>query len=193
MQLEDSMSSLFAILMKDHCYSDIISVTEKKEMGNMMKGSRVFMLLLVIIMVVLSMEGGVKLAKAAGPSAAQCKEERRLGINACKPVVYGKLPTPECCERVRVTHIECVCTVVTPKLAALIDINRAIRLIEGCGRRVPRHFKCGKIRICLAGRNLWDCVFESADFRVSGEGISCRDFDIARFANRDSAKRKQDC
>lgn len=118
-------------------------LVEEKGMGNMMKGSRVFMLLLVIIMVVLSMEEGVKLAKAAGPSAAQCKEERRLGINACKPVVYGKLPTPECCERVRVTHIECVCTVVTPKLAALIDVNRAIRLIEGCGRRVPRHFKCG--------------------------------------------------
>ncbi|CAB4309851.1 unnamed protein product [Prunus armeniaca] len=33
-----------------------------------------------------------------------------------------------------------------PKVAATIhDINRAVRLIEGCGRRVPRHFKCGSI------------------------------------------------
>ncbi|KAJ4849313.1 hypothetical protein Tsubulata_019115 [Turnera subulata] len=69
-------------------------------------------------------------------SAAACKEERRIGLNACKPVIYGKLPSPECCERVRVSHVECVCPDVTPRLAALVDLNRAIRLIEGCGRRV---------------------------------------------------------
>ncbi|CAN4076019.1 unnamed protein product [Withania somnifera] len=74
-----------------------------------------------------------------------CSEERRIGVNACKPVVYGKIPSPMCCERIRVTHVECVCSVITPKLAALIDINRAIRLVEGCGRRVPRNFKCGSI------------------------------------------------
>ncbi|RVW50836.1 hypothetical protein CK203_101836 [Vitis vinifera] len=78
---------------------------------------------------------------SAAPSAAECKEERRLAINACKPVVYGKDPSPACCERARVTHIECVCPVITPKLAALIDVNRAVRLIEGCGRKVPRHYK----------------------------------------------------
>ncbi|XP_058081511.1 uncharacterized protein LOC131229537 [Magnolia sinica] len=78
-------------------------------------------------------------------SESQCKEERRLAVNACKPVVYGRLPSPECCERARVTHVECVCPVITPKLAALIDVNRAIRLIQGCGRTVPRHFKCGSI------------------------------------------------
>ncbi|KAI5655798.1 hypothetical protein M9H77_32985 [Catharanthus roseus] len=82
---------------------------------------------------------------SAAPTAAQCKEERRLGINACKPVIYGKLPSPECCARVRITDIECVCPIITPKLAALVDVNRAIRLVEGCGRRVPRHFKCGSI------------------------------------------------
>ncbi|KAJ0049290.1 uncharacterized protein LOC116133139 [Pistacia vera] len=86
----------------------------------------------------------VKMASAE-LSAAQCKEERRIGLNECKAVLYGKLPTPACCERVRVSHMECVCPVITPKLVALIDVNRAIRLIEGCGRRVPRHFKCGSI------------------------------------------------
>ncbi|CAL5429580.1 unnamed protein product [Camellia sinensis] len=95
------------------------------------------------VMVVVVVVGGPAPASAA-LSAAECKEERRVGINACKPVVYGKLPTPECCERVRVSHIECVCPVITPKLAALIDVNRAVRLVEGCGRRVPRHFKCGR-------------------------------------------------
>ncbi|XVE65201.1 hypothetical protein DITRI_Ditri07aG0162100 [Diplodiscus trichospermus] len=109
---------------------------EKKSLG--------FMVLVAVIMAV---AGGVWEVKMAGAelSAAQCKEERTLGENACKPVVYGKLPTPECCQRVRVTHLECVCPVITPTLAALIDVNRAIRLIEGCGRRVPRHYKCGSI------------------------------------------------
>ncbi|KAL5709522.1 hypothetical protein ACHQM5_020202 [Ranunculus cassubicifolius] len=76
-------------------------------------------------------------------NAVQCKEERRIGLEACKSVIYGKLPSPQCCERVRVSHVECVCPVITPKLAALVDVNRAIKLIQGCGRRVPRHYKCG--------------------------------------------------
>lgn len=97
-----------------------------------------FILLVVVVL------GMWEVNKAdAALSAAQCKEERRLGLNACKPVIYGKLPSPACCERVRVSHLECVCPVITPKLAALIDLDRFIRLIEGCGRRVPRHFKCG--------------------------------------------------
>ncbi|KAK8598974.1 hypothetical protein V6N13_076916 [Hibiscus sabdariffa] len=82
---------------------------------------------------------------AAALSAAQCEQERDLAITACKPVVYGKLPSPECCQRVRVTHLECVCPVITPRITALINVNRAIRLIQGCGRSVPRHHKCGSI------------------------------------------------
>ncbi|KAB5564159.1 hypothetical protein DKX38_004213 [Salix brachista] len=98
---------------------------------------------ILLVLVVLGI-WGVNRADAA-LSAAQCKVERRVGLNACKPVIYGKNPSPACCERVRVSHIECVCPDVTPKLAALVDLNRAIRLIEGCGRRVPRHYKCGSI------------------------------------------------
>ncbi|KAF6158876.1 hypothetical protein GIB67_012293 [Kingdonia uniflora] len=78
-------------------------------------------------------------------SVRDCKEERRIGIHACTPVLYGKSPSPECCYRVRVSHSECVCPVITPKLAALVNLNRAIRLVQGCGRTVPRHFKCGSI------------------------------------------------
>ncbi|XP_021291943.1 uncharacterized protein LOC110422378 [Herrania umbratica] len=102
-----------------------------------------------MVFVVLAAAAATWEVKMAGAelSDAQCKEERNLGINACKPVVYGKLPSPECCQRVRVTHLECVCPVISPQLAALIDVNRAVRLIEGCGRRVPRHYKCGSITI----------------------------------------------
>ncbi|RVW70373.1 hypothetical protein CK203_060564 [Vitis vinifera] len=51
----------------------------------------------------------------------------------------------ECSRVARVTHVECVCPLITPKLAALIDVNKAVRVIEGCGRKVPRHYKCGSI------------------------------------------------
>lgn len=90
----------------------------------------------------------VKMGSAA-PSAAACKEERRLGIDACKAVVYGFDPSPACCKRVKVTHFECICPVITPKLAALIDDEMAVRLFNGCGRIVPRHFKCGGIYIYI--------------------------------------------
>ncbi|KAJ4712617.1 Bifunctional inhibitor/plant lipid transfer protein/seed storage helical domain [Melia azedarach] len=96
---------------------------------------------LVVVLVVVAFVG-VKMG-CAELSAAECKEERKIGLDECKPVLYGKLPTPACCQRVRASHVECVCPDVTPWVVALIDVNRAIRLIEGCGRRVPRHFKCG--------------------------------------------------
>ncbi|KAA3487002.1 Protein kinase byr2 [Gossypium australe] len=32
-------------------------------------------------------------------------------------------------------------------LAALIDVNYAIKVIQGCGRQVPRHLKCGSLNV----------------------------------------------
>ncbi|XVF52469.1 hypothetical protein PTKIN_Ptkin05aG0020500 [Pterospermum kingtungense] len=119
------------------------SIREEKRVKKIMEKRS-----LAAVVLVMAVVGGamweVQMADAE-LSDAQCKQERSLAVNACKPVVYGKLPSPECCQRVRVTHLECVCPVITPQLAALIDLNRAIRLIEGCGRRVPRHYKCGSI------------------------------------------------
>ncbi|KAI7743404.1 hypothetical protein M8C21_014031 [Ambrosia artemisiifolia] len=81
----------------------------------------------------------------AAPTAQECKEERRLAVVACQNVLYGRQPSAACCQRARVSHVECICPAITPKLAALIDVNRFTKLIEGCGRRVPRHYKCGSI------------------------------------------------
>ncbi|KAK9279178.1 hypothetical protein L1049_012856 [Liquidambar formosana] len=78
-------------------------------------------------------------------SPSQCKEERKLITNACRPVIFGRNPSPDCCQRVRVTHIECVCPYVTTKVAALIGVERSIKQIEGCGRTVPHNFKCGSV------------------------------------------------
>ena len=109
-----------------------------------MKGGKSCGVMVVLVVVLVVGMWEVKTSSAA-PSAAECKEETRLAIKACKPVVYGKDPSPACCERARVTHVECVCPLITPKLAALIDVNKAVRVIEGCGRKVPRHYKCGSM------------------------------------------------
>ena len=131
---------------------------ERSQIAGKMNGGKSLGVMVVMVVVVLGM-WEVKTGSAA-PSAAECKEERRLAINACKPVVYGKDPSPACCERARVTHIECVCPVITPKLAALIDVNRAVRLIEGCGRKVPRHYKCGSMSTFLSpSLNYIYCIY----------------------------------
>ncbi|XP_022155522.1 uncharacterized protein LOC111022647 [Momordica charantia] len=80
---------------------------------------------------------------AGALTAGQCKAERDVAVKECMAVVFGRMPSPACCERARVSHEECICPAVTPKLMSYVDPNRAIRLIEGCGRKVPRHFKCG--------------------------------------------------
>ncbi|PHU08415.1 hypothetical protein BC332_20275 [Capsicum chinense] len=109
--------------------------------------SMLMAMLVILTLVINSFE--VKLASAKMSERA-CKEERRICVNACKSILYGKVPSPKYCERIRLTHIECVCGVITPKLAALIDIKYAIRVVEGCGRRVPRNYKCGsKLNLSL--------------------------------------------
>ncbi|KAA8539738.1 hypothetical protein F0562_026430 [Nyssa sinensis] len=92
---------------------------------------------LVAVLVVPSVNGDT--------SPSQCKEERRLLVNTCRPVIFGRNPSADCCQRVRVTHVECVCPYVTPKLASLIGVERTIKQIQGCGRTVPHKFKCGSI------------------------------------------------
>ncbi|ERN19999.1 hypothetical protein AMTR_s00071p00157560 [Amborella trichopoda] len=72
-----------------------------------------------------------------------CKSEVRTFVNACKALVYGNPPTQECCAAIRTVHTECICPKITPRLAALIDVKRAVKIVQGCGRHVPRHYKCG--------------------------------------------------
>ncbi|KAK6947498.1 Bifunctional inhibitor/plant lipid transfer protein/seed storage helical domain [Dillenia turbinata] len=94
-------------------------------------------MIMVSIMVMVSEVRGDDL------SPSQCQDERKLGEDACKPAIYGLPPSAACCERVRVTHIECVCPYVIPKWAALVPVNRVIEVLKICGRMVPRHFKSG--------------------------------------------------
>ncbi|KAK2968096.1 hypothetical protein RJ640_000069 [Escallonia rubra] len=61
-------------------------------MQNMRGRSRTVMVLLLVLTTLLGMEMG---------SAADCREEKRLGIQACKAVTLGQKPSPACCERAR--------------------------------------------------------------------------------------------
>ncbi|KAK1356470.1 AAI domain-containing protein [Heracleum sosnowskyi] len=105
-----------------------------------------------ILMVVLSLivlgNWEMKTVSAKKTSSSECKEEQRLGANACQSAMLnnGKKPSEACCERVRASHVECICPAITPKIAAMIDVNRVLRLVKSCGRKVPRHFKCGSIK-----------------------------------------------
>ncbi|KAK2983054.1 hypothetical protein RJ640_006441 [Escallonia rubra] len=101
-------------------------------MQNMRGRSRTVMVLLLVLMTSVDWKWGV------------LRIEKRLGIQACKPVIFGQKPSPACCERARVSTPECICPAISPKVAFLIGgAKRYVRLVEGCGRRVPPGYKCG--------------------------------------------------
>uniref|UniRef100_A0A1J3HZQ2 Bifunctional inhibitor/plant lipid transfer protein/seed storage helical domain-containing protein n=1 Tax=Noccaea caerulescens TaxID=107243 RepID=A0A1J3HZQ2_NOCCA len=77
-----------------------------------------------------------------------CHAQRRVLVNACKRLLLRQSPTAECCLRIRVTPMWCVCSIVTPKLAALVtadDVRYAVGVIRQCGRPVARGTKCGSL------------------------------------------------
>ncbi|CAN8246777.1 unnamed protein product [Cochlearia groenlandica] len=75
-----------------------------------------------------------------------CHAQRRVLVNQCKGLVFRRSPTPGCCVRIRKTPMWCVCSIVTPQLAALVnpnDLNYIVGVIRQCGRPVPHGTKCG--------------------------------------------------
>lgn len=107
-------------------------------------GGKMMVAIMMMVLVVLVGVWEVRIPMANGDiSPSQCKQEKDLLVKECKPVIFGRNPSPSCCQRVRVTHVECVCPLLTPKLANLINVQRSIKQIEGCGRTVPHNFKCG--------------------------------------------------
>ncbi|CAK9157950.1 unnamed protein product [Ilex paraguariensis] len=99
------------------------------------------------MLVLVLMVGGVCVVPmvSGDTSPSQCKNEKRLLVNACRAIIFGQNPSAVCCQRIRVTHVECVCPYVTPKVAALIGVQRTIKQIQSCGRALPRNFKCGSV------------------------------------------------
>ena len=101
---------------------------------------------LVVVVVVVVLCEMMSLVDGTGGnlSPGQCKEEGRLLVDKCRPLVFGQPPSPACCARVRVTHVDCVCP-IDPKLAALITLDLVTKTLKTCGRAVPHHLKCGSI------------------------------------------------
>ncbi|KAK3002697.1 hypothetical protein RJ639_019936 [Escallonia herrerae] len=121
----------------------IIISKEEQKGGIMIMGKR-SRTMVAVVLLVLALLGAwdVKMASAA-PSPAECKEEQRLGIKACSPVLSGQQPSAACCQRVRVSHVECICPSISPRLASRIGNDRFVRLVRGCGRSFPPRAKCG--------------------------------------------------
>ncbi|XP_047963799.1 uncharacterized protein LOC125208258 [Salvia hispanica] len=85
-------------------------------------------------------------AAAQGLSPSQCSNQKNNLKYTCRNVVVGGKPSEGCCQLVRAANTECLCQFVTPKLvAALGGAARAIGLVRGCGRTIPRNFKCGSL------------------------------------------------
>ena len=115
--------------------------------------------LLLVWMVVVTVVVAPQMAKAE-LSPSQCKQERNQLVNQCRPVIFGRNPSANCCQRVRVTHVECVCPYITPKFANLINVQRTIKLIQGCGKTVPHNFKCGSEFLSLMiSYILYICIY----------------------------------
>ncbi|GAA0160376.1 hypothetical protein LIER_39029 [Lithospermum erythrorhizon] len=106
----------------------------------MVRGLKVTLILVIAICCWLSS------STYGAPSANQCKVERKNFINSCADVVYGQPASGDCCAKIRATHFECICPYVTPKIAAYIGVQRAMKIAKGCGRRIPPNFKCGSLR-----------------------------------------------
>ncbi|KAM7462331.1 hypothetical protein LguiA_030452 [Lonicera macranthoides] len=115
----------------------------------MMKGQRTSVVLFIALITIIvgidsnnNKNGGGSRIFVGALTEAQCRAERDDLVQDCKSVVARMPPSPLCCQRIRGAHVECVCPVITPKLAPFIDIDYAVRVIQGCGRIVPRHYKC---------------------------------------------------
>ncbi|XP_050386776.1 uncharacterized protein LOC126803071 [Argentina anserina] len=100
---------------------------------------------LVVLICLLCLVGMIPMAAEGDTTPSECKREKDLLVGACKRVVVGLEPSAACCQRVLVTHAECVCPYLSPKVANLINVNRSIRQIQRCGRTVPHNFKCGSV------------------------------------------------
>ncbi|XAR54885.1 hypothetical protein NMG60_11030212 [Bertholletia excelsa] len=101
-----------------------------------------FLVLLLLILV-----GSIGDVVRAEMSPTQCEEERMLLKNVCRAVLFGRPPSPACCERVRLSSSECVCTIFTAKVVSLLNAQNFASLLQVCGRRVPRPFNCGSINL----------------------------------------------
>ncbi|KAF3499510.1 hypothetical protein F2Q69_00042470 [Brassica cretica] len=102
-------------------------------------------MLMSLILVVLISNFTLNMVAAESYCHGQC----RVLVNACKRLILRQSPTAECCLRIRRTPMWCLCSIITPQLAALVnanDVSDAVGVICQCGRPVARSTKCGSKR-----------------------------------------------
>lgn len=105
-----------------------------------MEKKRAILMSLILIVLILNFTLNMVAAES------YCHAQRRVLVNACKRLILRQSPTAECCLRIRRTPMWCVCSIITPQLAALVnanDVSYAVGVIRQCGRPVARGTKCG--------------------------------------------------
>lgn len=81
-----------------------------------------------------------------------CQAQRRVTRNACAMLAFFQPPSDECCLRIRMIPMRCVCPLITPQIAARVTprkLNYGIGVIRQCGRPVASGTKCGSKCICI--------------------------------------------
>ncbi|KAL6985874.1 hypothetical protein U1Q18_019246 [Sarracenia purpurea var. burkii] len=117
----------------------------KKGSGGSGRSSWAVAVPFLTVAVALVVASELRVAGADNLTPSQCRDERQLGIKECKPVMFGAAPSAACCVRMRVSHVECACPVIDPKLAAILTLDRVVKLLRTCGRAVPHKFQCGSL------------------------------------------------
>lgn len=77
--------------------------------------------------------------------ADKCGDEVQGLVNNCSSILLGESPSAVCCGLIRSADMGCVCPLVTPQIAKLVNVSEAVSVIESCGRSVPHHTQCGSI------------------------------------------------
>ncbi|KAF4380032.1 hypothetical protein F8388_018156 [Cannabis sativa] len=131
------MSRLKTPLMNTQKIEYIVKVIE---IQMMMKISSVVLVVMVALLVV-----AAPMVKAV--TTNQCKNERTQLVNECRPVIFGQDPSNNCCQRVRVIHVDLLISLILheqPNKSEVVEetfpttSNVAVRLFHDDQRKCPR-------------------------------------------------------
>ncbi|XP_010521543.1 PREDICTED: uncharacterized protein LOC104800444 [Tarenaya hassleriana] len=100
---------------------------------------------------VLAMGVMIWLTLAVAPASAQCGLSLPDLVAKCEQFVMGggpKVPpSAECCGAVKGANVPCVCSLVTPSLEKLVNVEKVVYVARTCGLTVPAGMKCGSYTV----------------------------------------------
>ncbi|CAN8246780.1 unnamed protein product [Cochlearia groenlandica] len=93
---------------------------------------------------------GTKCGKMVVAAETYCEAQQRITMNACRMLLSGESPTPECCLRIRTIPLRCVCPFITPEIVSGFNaeqISYGVGIVRNCGRNIAPGTKCGGLTV----------------------------------------------